>query len=106
MSPPTRGGGPGHHPEAAATSETTPATIKPDDRDQGSAAVRVPARFYGPSARRSLGVLLVNACPFCPSGGPHLHRGAGGPRRAGCGRGEYIVVPVPAVQQRRTRGAA
>jgi hypothetical protein len=99
-----RGGAPATNRSPALT-ENPAATIKPQDRDQSSAAVRVPARFYGPSARRSLGVLLVTSCPYCPSGGPHLHRGGGGLRRAGCGRGEYVVVPVP-VQQRRTRGAA
>lgn len=104
MSPPkTRNGGPAQPAEAPAN-HAIAAPSQKQDHGQDSHTVRVPARFYGPSARRSLGVLVVTSCPFCPSGGPHLHRGVGGPRRAGCGGGDYILVPVPAVIERK--GAA
>lgn len=77
---------------------TTP-TSRHQQRDQGhdSRAVRVWAAYWPPSGRRGLGVLLVESCPWCPGGGAHMHRGSGGPRRAGCGRGIYIVVPHPSL---------
>lgn len=72
---------------------------------QPTALLRVPARLLPASARRTLPALVVDPCPFCPTGGPHLHRGHGGLRRAGCGRGEYVIVAVPALE-RGKRGAA
>lgn len=54
------------------------------------------ATAYPPVGRRSMWLLLVRRCPVCR--GAHLHRGAphGGLRRAGCGKGAYLVVPVQA----------
>ncbi len=60
-----------------------------DQHRERTAAVRVAGTFYAPAGRRRFGVLIVTRCPFCP--GVHLHRGNGGVRRAGCGRGDYIV---------------
>jgi hypothetical protein len=60
---------------------------------KGNRPVRVPARLCGPSGRRYLAALIVDGRPWC--GGTHLHRGTGGGRRAGCGLGEYIVMPTP-----------
>ncbi|MDB5288741.1 MAG: hypothetical protein JWR05_3690 [Mucilaginibacter sp.] len=99
MNPGTRNGGPPTGPAV------TNAVIDPHDRQaQDATAIRVPAVFYLPSGRRMLAVLVVTACPFCTPGGPHVHRGNGGVRRAGCGRGEYVLVPRAAIGQRR--GAA
>lgn len=87
-------------------SATVSNNLVTSEQHQHSRAPRVVGRFYGPAARRSLGVLVVTACPFCPSGGPHVHRGSGGLRRAGCGGGEYVVVPAQGLPQPRKRGAA
>lgn len=60
------------------------------------------AAAYPPAGRRFTTLLLVLHCPFCRCA--HAHRGAefGGLRRAGCGRGEYLVKPVTAARVRRT----
>lgn len=101
MSPPqTRNGGPPAGP-AAATHQIHTAT-KQEIHAQDATAVRVAATFLPPAGRRTLGVLIVRRCAFCAAG--HIHRGAGGLRRAGCDRGEYVVVPHVAVNSRR--GAA
>lgn len=100
MSPPqTRDGGPPAGP--AVTNAITTATSRADDPVQSDTAVRVPAVFYVPSGRRMLAVLVVLTCPFCTPGGPHVHRGNGGLRRAGCGGGQYVLVPRAALGQRR-----
>lgn len=54
-------------------------------------AVCVTAIVYPPSGRRQLPLLIVNRCPWCGPG-THVHRGQGGVRRAGCGRGDYVIV--------------
>ena len=59
----------------------------------------VPGVFYPPSGRRRLALVVVPRCFFCT--GSHAHRGGadGAVRRAGCGRGAYvvkIVMTVPA----------
>ena len=62
--------------------------------------VTATARAYPPGpGRRSTHLLIVTRCPF-GCGGVHAHRGAehGGPRKAGCGRGEYFVRPVRAAR--------
>lgn len=70
---------------------------------QDATAVRAAATFLPPSGRRTLGVLIVQRCPFCAAG--HVHRGKAGVRQAGCGRGEYLVVPRTAAPAQH-RGAA
>lgn len=95
MAPTTRNGGP--RARTAAAHITAPTKVQHPD---GSAIPRIGARFYGPSGRRGLGVLVVSSCPYCSRA--HIHRGAGGPRRAGCGVGRYFLVAVPGV----TRGRA
>lgn len=47
-----------------------------------------------PSGRRTIGLWIVGRCPLAGCSGSHAHRGgpAGGVRRAGCGRGEYLLT--------------
>ena len=89
MRPPDMRNGP--PPQGPAAHITAPTKAQHPD---GSAIPRVTARAYAPCGRRRLGV-LVATCPYC--GGAHVHRGTGGIRGAGCGRGHYYVVAVPAV---------
>lgn len=101
MSPPEmRNGAP---PQGPATAEIAATANRKLDPVQANPIPRVAARFYGPSGRRGLGVLLVAQCPHCA--GAHLHRGAGGVRRAGCGAGEYMLVAVPGVTRGRRAAA-
>ncbi len=95
----TREAGP---PQPGSTTSMTPAPTKKQAPGEDSATVRVPAAFYAPAARRTLGLLIVTRCPWCP--GVHVHRGHAGARRSGCDRGEYVLVPRAAVD--RARGAA
>ena len=95
MRPPDMRNGP--PPQEPAAHITAPTKAQHPD---GSAIPRIGARFYGPSGRRGLGVLVVSSCVYCSRA--HIHRGAGGPRRAGCGVGRYFLVAVPGV----TRGRA
>lgn len=69
---------------------TTPQQAGPAD-GRTSPRLIANATAYAPVGRRQQHVLLVRSCPLCA--GAHLHRGAqhGGRRRAGCGRGEYLV---------------
>jgi hypothetical protein len=55
-----------------------------------------------PSGVRLFWAWVVARCPYC--GGSHLHRGGpkGGLRRAGCGRGSYVVTAT----RKRGRRAA
>lgn len=70
------------------------------DQRQDSGAVNqlpgiVAARAYPPSGRRGSVLLIVVTCPCCH--GTHLHRAPTAAlcvRRAGCGRGTYIVAPI------------
>lgn len=49
------------------------------------------AAAYAPAGRRTTALLLVRNCPYCRHA--HAHRGvaSGGLRRAGCGRGHYLL---------------
>jgi hypothetical protein len=60
-----------------------------------SRTVSATAVDYRPAGRRKLPLLIVRVCPFCD--GTHAHRGNGGERKAGCGRGIYYVTPRPAL---------
>lgn len=92
MSPPeTRNGAPAQGPAAQIAAASTP-----QDRSQPTAIPTVQARLYAPSCRRTLPLLIVLGCPFCPEG-RHVHRGQGGVRRAGCGRGEYSIQAIPVI---------
>jgi hypothetical protein len=93
-------------PEPAIS--TINAATKPADQPQdiGGERVRtgprVAAVFYPPSGRRTLGLIVVTRCPWCAAGGPHAHRGnaAEGLRRAGCDRGDYVLLPRPPLSSR------
>jgi hypothetical protein len=78
-----------------------PHNATPTRQAKHDTTTRVAAAFYGPSGARTLAVLVVERCPWCS--GVHFHRGNGGVRRSGCGRGVYLVVPRPVLDQ---RGAA
>ena len=96
------GGAPGHHPRATTATTVLTSAHHEADTPHGTAAldvgstVVVTAEAYPPVGRRSQWLLLVKSCVFC--GYAHGHRGspAGGPREAGCGRGEYMLRPVVA----------
>lgn len=94
MSPPktTKAG-----PRQPGLVEKITAPTKPQDLDQSSRLPRVRARALAPCGRRTLPVLVVTTCPFCPSGGPHVHRGGNGPRTAGCCSQAYYLLGVPGV---------
>jgi hypothetical protein len=66
-----------------------------DSNPQPSRPTTAAAVAYAPAGSRQHWALVVPACPYCH--GAHLHRGAayGGIRRAGCGRGEYLVRALP-----------
>lgn len=85
--------------------EKITAPTKPQDLDQSSRLPRVRARVLAPCGRRGLPVLVVTNCPFCTTGGPHVHRGGGGIRTAGCCSSSYYLDAVPAVSVEQ-RGAA
>lgn len=91
MSPPEmRNGAP---PQGPATRKISPTGQQDTQHGKDATAVRVSATFLRPSARRGLPALVVR-CPLPGCGGVHLHRGGGGLRRAGCGRGSYVIVPI------------
>lgn len=73
-------------------------TTVASDRSRAGAVVVASAASYPASGRRRFALLLVLSCPFCRYA--HAHRGAeyGGLRRAGCGRGEYLVKPTTAAR--------
>lgn len=92
------GGAGGTSPDTAA--EHQPRADQPGCRkDRTTRRIVATARAYAPAGRRTTHLLVVTRCPF-HCGGVHAHRGAehGGPRKAGCGRGEYILRGVPAVR--------
>jgi hypothetical protein len=97
MSPGTTNGGP---PAGPAIVEKINAVTTQHDHGQHRTRryVVASATSYPPAGRRSLVLLLVLHCPFCQY--VHAHRGAeyGGVRRAGCGRGEYLVKPATAAR--------
>lgn len=94
-----RNGGSAGQPNTPATAKIRTAAKQPDS-GQPSAIPRVRGRLLVPSGRRGLPALIVQ-CPLPGCGGVHLHRGGGGVRRAGCGRGDYLVIAVQGVSQGR-----
>lgn len=93
MIPETRNGALAQGPASTRISRHQTANRHPDDTPVGVWAVG-----YPPSGRRRYWLLIVRVCPFCALG-HHAHRGGpdGGSRRAGCGRGNYRVITLPAL---------
>lgn len=79
-------------PAQSGPVEKITTATKPQDLRQSDTAPRVGATFLPPNARRTLGALIVRGCVYCGAG--HLHRGGGGLRQAGCGKGSYVIVPA------------
>jgi hypothetical protein len=87
--------GRGGHPAAA---DTTIAAR--DDADLTARLPVVVALRYPPSGRRTLPLDIVPDCCHCVEGG-HVHRGGKGKvRRAGCGRGKYVIWPRVVLSRR------
>lgn len=101
MSPGKRGGGAGHHPGTAAAKISATLTQLDQTHVQATAPT-VWAVAYPPAGHRRHWLFIVAPCFAC--GGAHAHRGGqdGGLRRAGCGRGSYVVQPRVSVQAQRS----
>lgn len=117
MSPPKQSGGPGHHPEAAATSKIPAATIKPDDRGQATASPQAAVAFgtrYIAAGDASLDWVVVRRCPLCGHAHRHLMFEKNSPsnieRAPSCARHRVYIVRitdvVPTSAERQQRGAA
>lgn len=101
MTTSANGNAPGGQARGVGAEMFAPAPRQDDhQRVEGNAIPRVMGRLLVPAGRRSLAVLVVSTCPYCPTGGPHLHRGNGGPRTAGCCGREYYVVAAPSLAGR------